>query len=122
MEPDLCKRSPYAAAQEVLAGRWSMLILHLLESGPVRFNELQRRLPDMTRATLAKQLRRLEQSGLIHRREYRQIPPKVEYSLSEMGNRFRSVLDALRDWGMEYLAWEKGAGPDAPSGKTEESQ
>ena len=71
MTQDLFGICPYVTAQRVLRGKWSIVILHHLEDGPVRFNELQRRLPEMTHATLAKQLRSLEEYGVITRTEYR---------------------------------------------------
>lgn len=103
MKKDLYGRCPFVTSQRVLQGKWSMLILHHLTGAPVRFNELQRRLPDMTHATLSKQLKQLEEDGLILRVEYPQIPPKVEYSLSGIGRKFNSVLDSLRVWGDEYI-------------------
>lgn len=76
MAQDLFGKCPFATAQKILAGKWTMLIMHLLDDGPVRFNELQRRLPDMTHATLSRQLKQLEQDGLIIRIEYNQFPLK----------------------------------------------
>ena len=92
MSQDLFGICPYVTAQQVLRGKWSIVVLHQLEDGPVRFNELQRRLPDMTHATLAKQLRSLEGYGVVVRTEYPQVPPKVEYALSPLGQEFRPVL------------------------------
>ena len=81
-----------------------MYILYLLSEGPVRFNELQRRMPEeMTHTTLSRQLKTLEQEGLIIRKEYQQIPPKVEYQLSGIGEKFKSVLAVLEVWGNEYI-------------------
>ena len=95
---------PYVTAQKVLTGKWSMYILYLLTDGPLRFNELQRRMPEeMTHTTLSRQLKNLEEEGLIVRTEYQQIPPKVEYSLSEIGEKFRDVLSVLEEWGNEYI-------------------
>jgi DNA-binding HxlR family transcriptional regulator len=95
---------PYVTAQKVLTGKWSMYILYLLTDGPLRFNELQRRMPEeMTHTTLSRQLKNLEEEGLIVRTEYQQIPPKVEYSLSEIGEKFRDVLSVLEVWGNEYI-------------------
>ena len=95
---------PYVTAQKVLTGKWSMYILYLLTDCPLRFNELQRRMPEeMTHTTLSRQLKNLEEEGLIVRTEYQQIPPKVEYSLSEIGEKFRDVLSVLEVWGNEYI-------------------
>jgi DNA-binding HxlR family transcriptional regulator len=73
----------------------------------MRFNELQRELPDLTQATLTKQLRTMEANGLINRTVYNQIPPKVEYSLSELGKQFNPVLRSLEVWGNQYIAFLK---------------
>ncbi len=99
---------PYVTSQKVLTGKWSLYILYLLSQGSVRFNELQRKMPEeMTHTTLSRQLKTLEDEGLIIRKEYAQIPPKVEYSLSEIGEKFQSVLDVLGDWGNEYIDYMK---------------
>ena len=101
---DLFGQCPYFTSQKVLSGKWSLYILYLLtEHKRVRFNELQRMMPDgMTHTTLSRQLRSLEESGLIIRKEYTQIPPKVEYSLSSIGLEFNSVVNALSKWGRKY--------------------
>lgn len=103
MGKDLYGYCPYVTSQKVLSGKWSMLIMYYLSCGPVRFNELQRMLPDMTHATLSRQLKSLEDEHLILRKEYPQIPPKVEYMLSDLGEKFKPVLDSLRSWGNEYI-------------------
>ena len=77
---NLFGKCPYVTSQKVLTGKWSMYILYLLQEGPVRFNELQRRMPEnMTHTTLSRQLKILEEEGLINRHAYSEIPPKVEY-------------------------------------------
>lgn len=97
---------PYVTSQKVLAGKWSLYIMHALADGPVRFNELHRRMPErMTQTTLSRQLKSLEEDGLIIRTEYAQIPPKVTYSLSAIGEAFRPVLDALETWGAAYITY-----------------
>lgn len=78
-------KCPYFTAQSVLQGKWSILIMHYLSNGTVRFNQLLKMMPNMTHATLSKQLKKMESDGLIVRKEYPQVPPKVEYSLSEIG-------------------------------------
>ena len=76
------------------------------ENGTVRFNELRRMMPDdMTATTLSRQLKQLEYDGLILRRKYSQIPPKVEHSLSEIGREFDAVTEALGEWGRKYNAY-----------------
>lgn len=99
---------PYVTSQKVLTGKWSMYIIYLLTDGPIRFNELQRKMPEeMTHTTLSRQLKTLEDEGLIIRTEYAQVPPKVEYSLSEIGRKFESVLHELEKWGNEYIHYLK---------------
>lgn len=106
MKKELFGLCPYVTSQKVLTGKWSPYILYLLQDGPVRFNELQRRLPEeMTHATLSRQLKLLEEESLIIRNEYSRIPPKVEYYLSEIGENFKIVLNALEIWGNEYIAY-----------------
>ena len=97
---------PYVTSQKVLTGKWSMYIMYLLTDGPIRFNELQRKMPEeMTHTTLSRQLKKLEEEGLIERIEYQQIPPKVEYKLSNIGEKFRKVLKELEIWGNEYIQY-----------------
>lgn len=103
MEKDLFGICPYVTTQKVLTGKWSILIMHHLSNGPIRFNELQRKLSNMTHATLSRQLKGLEEDGLIIRKEYAQIPPKVEYFLSPIGEKFKPVLDSLELWGTDYI-------------------
>lgn len=102
---DLFGRCPFATAQKILQGKWSILIMHHVSDGPIRFNELRRRLPEMTHATLAKQLKQLEGYGVIIRTEYPQVPPKVEYSLSEVGEKFAPVLESFEAWGQVYIEY-----------------
>ncbi|MBR5959368.1 MAG: helix-turn-helix transcriptional regulator [Clostridia bacterium] len=101
-------KCPFLTSQKVLTGKWAMYLMYLLKDEPVRFNELQRKLPeDMTHTTLSRQLKALEKDGLIVRKVYSEIPPKVEYELSDIGHKFEKVLDALEIWGNEYIEYLK---------------
>jgi DNA-binding HxlR family transcriptional regulator len=112
MHEDLFGRCPYVTAQKLLTGKWTLLIMYHLSVKTMRFNELQRVLPDLTQATLTKQLRMMESNGLIVRTVYNQIPPRVEYSLSELGVHFTPVLEALQVWGSEYITYLKYKEPE----------
>lgn len=101
-------KCPYTTAQTLISGKWAVLILLYLEEGPIRFNELFRRMPKMTHATLSVQLKALEGYGLVERIQYKTIPPKVEYSLTEMGKRFHPVITAIETWGNEYIEYLNG--------------
>ena len=105
---ELFGKCPYVTSQKILTGKWSMYIMYLLKDDPVRFNELQRRMPeDMTHTTLSRQLKSLEEDGLIVRKVYSEIPPKVEYELSEIGQKFDKVLAEMEVWGNEYIEYMK---------------
>jgi len=97
---------PFVIAQRLIQGKWAILIMHYLSEETLRFNELQRKMPKMTHATLSNQLKQLEAEGLIIRTEYAQIPPKVEYRLSDIGKEFLPVLNSIRDWGIKYIDYQ----------------
>lgn len=100
---DLFGKCPYVTSQKLISGKWNMLILHYLDSNnTLRFGELLRMLPNLTQATLTRQLRGLEENRLIKRKVYPEVPPKVEYSLSEIGREFGSVLKAYEIFGEKY--------------------
>ena len=92
------------AAQNLIAGKWKLPILSHLRQGTKRFNELQKLLPEISQGILTRQLREREQDGLLHREVYKEVPPKVEYSLTEIGKSFMPVLDIVCNWGKEYLS------------------
>lgn len=105
MKEDLFGVCPYLTSQKVLSGKWSIYILYILSQEALRFNELKRRMPeDMTHTSLSRQLKMLEKDKLIIRKDYKQIPPKVEYALSHVGQKFTSVLDEIEDWGKFYIS------------------
>jgi DNA-binding HxlR family transcriptional regulator len=87
------------ATISLIDGKWKCVILFHLLGGTIRFNEIRRRVPDVTQRMLTNQLRELEADGLIVRKVYPQVPPKVEYSLSPLGRSLEPVLVALRIWG-----------------------
>lgn len=87
----------------LVSGKWKIAILNQLAKGPIRFNELQRLLPDTTQRMLTMQLRTLEQDGLISRKVYPVSPPKVEYGLSELGEQLAPMLLMLCDFGSTYI-------------------
>lgn len=99
VKPDVC---PIEGVQRVLQGKWTMVIIFHLGQGTLRFGELSRKMPQVTQANLTKQLRTLESFGLVHREVYREVPPKVEYSLTDIGQKFMSVVDVMAVWGEEY--------------------
>lgn len=101
---DLFAKCPYVTSQRLISGKWSLLILHYLNSNnTLRFGELQRMLPDLTQATLTKQLRNLEENKLVSRKVYAEVPPRVEYSLTKIGKEFRPVLEAYETFGIKYI-------------------
>ena len=106
-------KCPYATAQSLISGKWAVLILLYLEDGPIRFNELLRKMPKMTHATLSVQLKALEENGLVKRIQYETIPPKVEYSLTEMGRDLLPVFYAIMNWGFRHEKELYGGGNQA---------
>ncbi|MGU3398298.1 winged helix-turn-helix transcriptional regulator [Brucellaceae bacterium D45D] len=87
------------AAISLIDGKWKSVVLFHLLDGTLRFNELRRQIPGVTQRMLTNQLRELEEDGLINRKIYAQVPPKVEYSLSSLGRSIEPILLALKDWG-----------------------
>ncbi len=94
---------PVEAALDIVGGKWKGVILYHLRHQTLRFNELRRLIPGVTQRMLTKQLRELEADHIIRRKIYREIPPKVEYSLTEFGHTLSPVLTALEEWGSTYF-------------------
>ncbi len=99
---DAVEECPFASVQKIVHGKWTMVIIYFLSQQTLRFSELKRKLPNVTEANLTKELRALEQYGLVHREVYREVPPRVEYSLTPIGMKFIPVLNALEQWAIEY--------------------
>lgn len=93
---------PVEVTVDVIGGKWKGLILYHLTFGTKRFNELRRLLPKTTQRMLTLQLRELEKDGIIHREVYPEIPPKVEYSLTNLGETLKPIIFLMRDWGEVY--------------------
>jgi len=92
--------NPVELALDIVGGKWKMPILWRLKDGVWRYGELKRSLNRITHKMLTEQLRELENDGLVHRKVYPEIPPKVEYSLTDKGKTVIPVIEKLRDWGI----------------------
>lgn len=102
------RRGPYIcgidAAMDVVTGKWKSLILWELDNhGTRRFGELRRGLPGVSEKMLIQHLREMEEDGLVHREVYREVPPKVEYSLTEHGTSLNAALGPLGTWGTQRI-------------------
>jgi len=95
---------PVVNTLDIIGGKWKVLILYYLNGETRRFNELQRLLASSTQRMLTLQLRELENDGIVHREVYPQVPPKVEYSLTEFGRTLMPVIEAMHRWGEQYAA------------------
>ncbi len=96
---------PVTRAMSAIGGKWKLFIIFHLMGGTRRFSELRRMIPDVTQQMLTAQLRELEADGLVARKVYAVVPPRVEYRLTPLGEELRSVTDALQAWGnqLPYL-------------------
>lgn len=94
--------TPFGYTLSVIGGKWKMVIIYLLaENQTVRFNDLKRQIGAITFKTLSSQLKELEADGMVTRKEYPQVPPKVEYSLTEKAETLLPVLEGLCEWGVK---------------------
>jgi DNA-binding HxlR family transcriptional regulator len=109
---------PVERTLELIGGKWKGVLLYHLLDGTKRFNELRRMFPGLTQRVLTAQLRELERDGLVRREVYAQVPPKVEYSLTERGTTLEPLLLLMRDWGERNLPEMTGGaiGEEPPSG------
>ncbi|NQX92324.1 MAG: helix-turn-helix transcriptional regulator [Flavobacteriales bacterium] len=94
-------------AMNIIGGKWKPIILYLLSNGSLRFGKLLLFVPTISKKVLTEQLRELEQDGLIIRQKFNEIPPRVEYSLSEKGKALRPVLKALSNWAFDVFPEEE---------------
>lgn len=98
-------RCPVLYALDIVGQKWKLPVLwHLFDQETTRYNELKRSIPGITNIMLTKSLRELEENGLVHRKQYDTVPPRVEYSLTERGKALMPTLNELYAWGKEQMA------------------
>ena len=93
---------PVATAVSLIGGKWKLLIIRNLKERPWRFNELQRDIEGISQKVLTDSLRQMIDDGLVYRHDYQEIPPKVEYGLTELGKEMLPIINALADFGNYY--------------------
>lgn len=95
---------PVATTVQLIGSKWKLLILRNLLARPWRFNELRKSLEGISQKVLTDSLRSMEQDGLVTRTVYPEVPPRVEYSLSPLGESMRPIIQAMEQWGAQYKA------------------
>ena len=95
---------PVATAVSLIGGKWKLLIIRNLLVRPWRFNELHKSLDGISQKVLTESLRQMEADGIITRTVFPEVPPRVEYALSELGESMRPILDSMQAWGNSYKA------------------
>lgn len=113
---------PVATTIDVAGGKWKPMILYRLLGGTLRFGELRRLVGDPSQRSLTMQLRQLEDDGIVARRVHAEVPPRVEYSLTELGLTLAPVLAAMRDWGIAYRSRCDAAARHAPGERGEHAE
>ncbi len=102
---------PVATIVQLVGNKWKLLIIRNLLGGVQRFNEMRRTIPGISQKVLTDNLRALEKDGIVHREAYAEVPPRVEYSLTDLGRSLQPVFDAMIEWGKGYQAMVRsGAG------------
>nr|WP_067838224.1 helix-turn-helix domain-containing protein [Amphibacillus sediminis] len=105
IEPELCRVED---ALNIIVGKWKpIILLHLLKNGTMRFSELKNSIPEITQKMLTKHLRELEEEDIINRVVYPQVPPKVEYSMTEYGEGLEPILTAMHEWGSRHALYKR---------------
>jgi DNA-binding HxlR family transcriptional regulator len=100
-------KCPVETAVKMLGCKWRVLIVRELLNGTMRFGEIKKSVKGITQKVLTSKLREMEELGLLERKEYMQTPPKVEYTLTDIGYSLKPVLDVMRDWGKDYKRYVK---------------
>jgi DNA-binding HxlR family transcriptional regulator len=93
---------PISTAIAIIGGKWKIPVLYNLREKTLRFSEIKKALPQVTQKMLTQQLRELERDGMITRKVYAQVPPKVEYTITPIAKKLEPILDSLCKWGFEY--------------------
>lgn len=106
---ELLPECPVATTVQLIGNKWKLLIIRNLLVRPWRFNELQRDLDGVSQKVLTDSLRSMEADGLVTRTVFPEVPPRVEYSLTDLGRSLQPILDAMRAWGEEYRAAKLGS-------------
>ena len=102
---------PVVTTVQLIGNKWKLLILRNLMARPWRFNEMLRSIPGISQKVLTDNLRALEADGIITRTVYPEVPPRVEYALSELGDSLRPIIDAMKAWGESYQQLVREANP-----------
>ena len=105
---------PVVATAQIVSGKWTLLMLRDLAEGPRRFSELERSLAGISPRTLSIRLRSLEEEGIVERREYAEMPPRVVYRLTPKGLHLVPIVDAMREYGRRWLSEDECAERPAP--------
>ena len=109
---------PVETTLTMISDKWKVLILRDLLTGTKRFGELKKSLTGVSQKVLTSQLREMEENGLVERKAYPEVPPRVEYTLTELGYSLKPILDAMWTWGEAYKS-SRGAAPAQPPAETE---
>lgn len=105
VQPELCRVDD---ALDIIVGKWKpIILLHLMQNDTMRFSELKRSIPEITQKMLTKHLRELEDEDIVNRVIYPQVPPKVEYSITDYGRTLEEILVAMHEWGTKHSMREK---------------
>jgi DNA-binding HxlR family transcriptional regulator len=105
VQGDKVYSTPMEVTLEVIGGKWKALLVYRLLEAPLRFSELKRLVPDITEKMLTQQLRELERTGVVSRKVFAEVPPRVEYRVTEHGATLRPVLSAMCHWGRSH--WQQ---------------
>ena len=104
---------PVCATADVICGKWTLLVIRDLAEGPIRFSELERSLAGISPRTLSLRLRALEDQGVVERRTFSEVPPRVEYALTDKGDALLPLIEDMRRYGLEWLGVDLPAAPAA---------